>query len=158
MFRSFRWEAAQIPKVKVVRLDSNKRTSEQTAYMPSIPEIPKCPQNLLPSKDWENVFLADFSELRRVSSAIQSFCLMLWATVHHHCHHENSFLKVGSFIKLMFKLDRPYKDQPILFNRLKPWHKLYTNWPQILGQTSMVKEVLSIKSEGQIGIWKPIIT
>jgi len=62
-----RWEAAQIPKVKVVRLNSSKLTTEQTAYMPSIPEIPKCPPNLLPSKDWESAFLADFSELRQVS-------------------------------------------------------------------------------------------
>lgn len=72
--RRVRWEAAQVPKVKVVRLDSTKLTSEQTAYMPSIPVIPKCPQNLLPSKDWENVFLADFSELRQEITVLQSSC------------------------------------------------------------------------------------
>ncbi|XP_020246856.1 uncharacterized protein LOC109824636 isoform X2 [Asparagus officinalis] len=70
--RRVRWESAHIPKVKVVKLNSSKLTSEQTAYMPSIPEITKCPQNLLPLKDWENVFLADFSELRQEISVLES--------------------------------------------------------------------------------------
>lgn len=62
-----RWEAAQIPKVKVAKLNLSKVSNEQTPYMPKIPEITKCPLNLLPSKDWEDVFLANFSELRQVN-------------------------------------------------------------------------------------------
>ncbi|KAF8379336.1 hypothetical protein HHK36_028770 [Tetracentron sinense] len=62
--RRVRWEAAQIPKVKVAKLDRNKLNNEQTVYMPKIPDIAKCPEHLLPSKQWEDAFLADFSELR----------------------------------------------------------------------------------------------
>lgn len=72
--RRVRWEAAQIPKVKVVKLNSTILTNEQTAYMPSIPEISKCPSKLLPSKDWENAFLADFAELRQAISALENSC------------------------------------------------------------------------------------
>lgn len=62
--RRVRWEAAQIPKVKVVK-PSSILASEQTHYMPIIPDIPTYPTNLLPSKDWEESFLANFSELRQ---------------------------------------------------------------------------------------------
>ena len=34
--------------------------------MPQIPNIAECPEHLLPLKQWEDVFLADFSELRLV--------------------------------------------------------------------------------------------
>ncbi len=61
-----RWEAAQIPKVKVAKLDRSKFTKEQSVYMPQIPNIAECPEHLLPLKQWEDVFLADFSELRLV--------------------------------------------------------------------------------------------
>ncbi|KAF2300139.1 hypothetical protein GH714_009480 [Hevea brasiliensis] len=60
----FRWEAANIPKVKVAKLDRSKVSKEQSVYMPQIPEIAKCPENLKPLKQWEDAFLAYFSELR----------------------------------------------------------------------------------------------
>ncbi|KAJ6801344.1 uncharacterized protein M6B38_197545 [Iris pallida] len=72
--RRVRWEAAKIPKVKVVKLQPSKIISEQTPYMPQIPEIVKCPQNLLPSKQWEDTFLADFSELRQAISLLDESC------------------------------------------------------------------------------------
>ncbi|KAL5991011.1 hypothetical protein ACLOJK_011917 [Asimina triloba] len=71
--RRVRWEAAHIPKVKVAKLDKSKLNSEQTVYMPSIADIAKCPEQLLPSKQWEDAFLADFSELRQVLSSLESF-------------------------------------------------------------------------------------
>eukprot|EP00268_Persea_americana_P049245 TRINITY_DN5265_c0_g1_i1.p1 TRINITY_DN5265_c0_g1~~TRINITY_DN5265_c0_g1_i1.p1 ORF type:complete len:441 (-),score=100.77 TRINITY_DN5265_c0_g1_i1:178-1500(-) len=70
--RRVRWEAAQCPKVKVVKLDRNKLKSEQTPYMPNIPEIAKCPVHLLPSKHWQEVFLADFSDLRQVLAQLEN--------------------------------------------------------------------------------------
>lgn len=69
-----RWEAAHIPKVKVVKIDQTKLNKEQSVYMPSIAEIAKCPERLLPSKQWEDVFLADFGELRLVSFSGFTFC------------------------------------------------------------------------------------
>lgn len=83
--RRVRWEAAKIPKVKVVKLQSSKIISEQTPYMPQIPEIVKCPQNLLPSKQWEDTFLADFSELRQAISLLDEAC----------SEQSESFIKVG---------------------------------------------------------------
>jgi survival of motor neuron protein-interacting protein 1 len=62
----FRWEAAHIPKVKVAKLDRSRVNKEQTVYMPQIPNIAKCPEYLLPLKQWEDAFLVDFSELRQV--------------------------------------------------------------------------------------------
>ncbi|OMO87205.1 Survival motor neuron interacting protein 1 [Corchorus capsularis] len=62
--RRVRWEAAQIPKVKIAKPDRNKPNKEQSVYMPQIPEIAQCPEHLLPLKQWEEAFLADFSELR----------------------------------------------------------------------------------------------
>jgi len=62
----FRWEAAQIPKVKVAKLDRSKFSKEQSVYMPQIPNIAECPDHLLPLKQWEDAFLADFTELRLV--------------------------------------------------------------------------------------------
>ncbi|CAN1256255.1 Gem-associated protein 2 [Linum perenne] len=62
--RRVRWEAARIPKVKVAKIDKHKINKEQSVYMPQIPDIPKCPDHLLPSKDWEDAFLVDFSQLR----------------------------------------------------------------------------------------------
>jgi len=64
-----RWEAEQIPKVKVAKLDRGKLNKEQSAYMPQIPDIAKCPEHLLPLKQWEDVFLAEFSTLRTVCSS-----------------------------------------------------------------------------------------
>lgn len=69
--RRVRWEAARIPKVKIAKIDRNKIKKEQTVYMPQIPDIVKCPDHLLPLKEWEDAFLADFSELRLVLSQFE---------------------------------------------------------------------------------------
>ncbi|KAI9195417.1 hypothetical protein LWI28_014670 [Acer negundo] len=70
--RRVRWEAAHIPKVKVAKLGGNKFNKEQSIYMPQIPNIAPCPEHLLPLKEWEDSFLADFSELRQVMSGIEN--------------------------------------------------------------------------------------
>jgi survival of motor neuron protein-interacting protein 1 len=54
--------------VKVAKFDRSKFHKEQSVYMPQIPDIAKCPEHLLPLKQWEDAFLADFSELRLVFS------------------------------------------------------------------------------------------
>ncbi|XP_010057067.2 uncharacterized protein LOC104444959 [Eucalyptus grandis] len=69
--RRVRWEAAQIPNVKVAKLDQSKFHKEQSAYMPVIPEIAECPEHLMPLKQWEDAFLADFSMLRRALSSVE---------------------------------------------------------------------------------------
>lgn len=61
-----RWEAAHIPKVKVAKCGGQTFEKEQTVYMPQIPDIAPCPEHLLPLKQWEDLFLADFSKLRLV--------------------------------------------------------------------------------------------
>ncbi|KAE9618589.1 hypothetical protein Lalb_Chr02g0144311 [Lupinus albus] len=66
--RHVRWEANHIPKVKVAKLDRSKLKNEQSAYMLKIPDIPECPEHLLPLKQWEDVFLAEFSALRAACS------------------------------------------------------------------------------------------
>ncbi|KAG9141375.1 hypothetical protein Leryth_001819 [Lithospermum erythrorhizon] len=70
--RRVRWEAARIPKVKVSKVDKSRLMSEQTAYMPQIPEIAKCPDHLLPLKKWEDTFLSDFSQLRQALSCYEN--------------------------------------------------------------------------------------
>lgn len=35
--------------------------------MPQIPDVMKCPEKLLPLKQWEDSFLSDFSQLREVN-------------------------------------------------------------------------------------------
>lgn len=63
----FRWEAKRIPNVKVAKIDGSKYIKkEQSVYMPQIPEIPKCPEHLLPVKEWEDSLLSDFLHLRLV--------------------------------------------------------------------------------------------
>ena len=52
--------------MKVAKVDRTKLNKEQTVYMPLIPDIAKCPVHLMPLKEWEDAFLADFSELRLV--------------------------------------------------------------------------------------------
>ncbi|XVF29278.1 hypothetical protein REPUB_Repub15cG0107200 [Reevesia pubescens] len=69
--RRVRWEAAQIPKVNIAKSDRIKLSKEQSVYMPQIPEIAKCPEHLLPLKQWEEAFLADFSELRQALSYLE---------------------------------------------------------------------------------------
>ncbi|KAG7574639.1 Gemin2/Brr1 [Arabidopsis suecica] len=63
--RRVRWEAKRIPNVKVAKVNGSKyREKEQSVYMPQIPEIPKCPEHLLPVKEWEDSLLSDFSHIR----------------------------------------------------------------------------------------------
>ncbi|CAN6823266.1 unnamed protein product [Brassica oleracea] len=63
--RRVRWEAKRVPNVKVAKIDESKYIpKEQSVYMPQIPEIPKCPEHLLPLKEWEDSLLSDFSHLR----------------------------------------------------------------------------------------------
>ncbi|XP_010506079.1 PREDICTED: uncharacterized protein LOC104782760 isoform X1 [Camelina sativa] len=63
--RRVRWEAKRIPNVKVAEIDGSKYIQkEQSVYMPQIPEISKCPEHLLPVKEWEDLLLSDFSHLR----------------------------------------------------------------------------------------------
>ncbi|XP_039125984.1 uncharacterized protein LOC120262016 [Dioscorea cayenensis subsp. rotundata] len=76
--RRVRWEANQIPKVKVAKLKPNKISNEQTNYMPNIPEIAKCPPNLLPSKQWEEAFLSEFLEIRKAFSGLENPCNQLF--------------------------------------------------------------------------------
>lgn len=66
LFLRNRWEAARIPKVKVASLREKQVQKEQTPYMPNIPDIARCPEHLMPSKLWEDIFLKDFSQLRQV--------------------------------------------------------------------------------------------
>ncbi|XP_073153486.1 uncharacterized protein [Henckelia pumila] len=62
--RRVRWEASQIPDVTIAKIEKSELGKEQTIYMPQIPVIMDCPDNLLPLKQWEDTFLAYFSELR----------------------------------------------------------------------------------------------
>ncbi|CAN6830643.1 unnamed protein product [Brassica oleracea var. botrytis] len=63
--RRVRWEAKRVPNIKVAKIDESKYIpKEQSVYMPQIPEIPKCPEHLLPLKEWEDSLLSDFSHLR----------------------------------------------------------------------------------------------
>ncbi|XP_010550504.1 PREDICTED: uncharacterized protein LOC104821356 [Tarenaya hassleriana] len=71
--RRVRWEAQQIPKVKIAKRDTSKNASkEQTIYMPQLPEIAKCLDHLLPTKEWEDAFLSDFSDLRLALSQLDA--------------------------------------------------------------------------------------
>ena len=62
----YRWEARQIPRVKVAKVDLSAARKEQTPYMPEIPDIPMCLPDLRASKQWEDAFLTHFSETRLV--------------------------------------------------------------------------------------------
>ncbi|CAN8318042.1 unnamed protein product [Cochlearia groenlandica] len=63
--RRVRWEAKRIPNVRVAKIDETKYVKqEQSVYMPQIPDISKCPEHLLPVKEWEDSLLSDFSHLR----------------------------------------------------------------------------------------------
>lgn len=61
--------------MKVAKLDKSRLNTEQSAYIPNIPDIAKCPEHLLPLKQWEDVFLAEFSALREVCSSQTYFCM-----------------------------------------------------------------------------------
>lgn len=70
--RRVRWEANQIPRVKVAKIYSSAARNEQTPYMPEIPDIPKCLPDLRASKQWEDRFIVDFEETRMVLSELDS--------------------------------------------------------------------------------------
>ncbi|KAJ8547005.1 hypothetical protein K7X08_010591 [Anisodus acutangulus] len=70
--RRVRWEALRLPKVKVATVQGSKLNKEQTSYMPQIPDIASCLEHLLPLKEWEEAFLADFSELRLALSRLEA--------------------------------------------------------------------------------------
>lgn len=70
--RRVRWETEHIPKVKVAKVEKSVLNKEQTVYMPNIPDIAPCPEHLMPSKEWEEAFLADFSKLRLALSQDES--------------------------------------------------------------------------------------
>ncbi|CAA7038150.1 unnamed protein product [Microthlaspi erraticum] len=61
--RRVRWEAKRVPNVIIAKIDETKK-QEQSVYMPQIPEIHKCPEHLLPVKEWEDSLLSDFLNLR----------------------------------------------------------------------------------------------
>lgn len=69
--RRVRWEALRLPKVKIAAVQGSKLNKEHTSYMPQIPDIASCPEHLLPLKEWEEAFLADFSELRLALSRLE---------------------------------------------------------------------------------------
>ncbi|CAN4120974.1 unnamed protein product [Withania somnifera] len=69
--RRVRWEALRLPKVKVAAVQGNLN-KEQSSYMPQIPDIASCLEHLLPLKEWEEAFLADFSELRLALSRMEA--------------------------------------------------------------------------------------
>ncbi|XP_004152287.1 uncharacterized protein LOC101215637 [Cucumis sativus] len=73
--RRVRWEASHIPNVTVAKVDRSNFKKEQSVYMPVIPAIAQCPEHLLPSKEWENAFLADFSKLRQALSHSEEECM-----------------------------------------------------------------------------------
>ncbi|XP_042462531.1 uncharacterized protein LOC122046086 [Zingiber officinale] len=75
--RRVKWEAAQIPKIKVAKLESSKQSSEQTPYMPKLLEIEKCPPNLQASQIWEDTFLSEYSELKQVFLQLEDSCNQL---------------------------------------------------------------------------------
>lgn len=68
--RRVRWEAKQIPKVKVAKLN-NIKVKDQSVYMPEIPDIEECPPHLVPLRPWEDEFIADFSNLRLALSHLE---------------------------------------------------------------------------------------
>ncbi|XP_055814060.1 uncharacterized protein LOC129883407 isoform X2 [Solanum dulcamara] len=70
--RRVRWEALRLPKVKVAAVQGCKLKKDQTSYMPQIPDIASCLEHLLPLKEWEEAFLADFSELRLALSRLEA--------------------------------------------------------------------------------------
>lgn len=69
--RRVRWEAEHMPKVKVSKFERSKLNKEQSVYMPSILDIASCPEHILPLKEWEDEFLADFSQFRLALSKLE---------------------------------------------------------------------------------------
>ena len=59
-----RHQADQLPGITRADIDISAYNVNQTKYMPSIDPIPTCPSDLLPSSQWENNLLHEFSELR----------------------------------------------------------------------------------------------
>uniref|UniRef100_A0ACD5YQ47 Uncharacterized protein n=1 Tax=Avena sativa TaxID=4498 RepID=A0ACD5YQ47_AVESA len=70
--RRVRWEANQIPRVKVAKIDLGAARKEQTPYMPEIPDIPQCSPDVCASKEWEDSFITYFEETRLAFSELDS--------------------------------------------------------------------------------------
>ncbi|KAI3812792.1 hypothetical protein L1987_17504 [Smallanthus sonchifolius] len=64
------WEAKRKPKVKTANVERKVLNKKHTVYMPNIPDSGACLEHLMPSKEWEDVFLADFSKLKLRQRAI----------------------------------------------------------------------------------------
>lgn len=83
--------------MKVAKVDRIKLNKEQTVSMPQIPDVANCPVHLMPLKEWEDAFLADFSQLRLALSRFDNS----EATVRSSCsvHGGQSFSKpLDSFL------------------------------------------------------------
>ncbi|ERN20110.1 uncharacterized protein LOC18448520 isoform X1 [Amborella trichopoda] len=103
--RRVRWEAAHIPNVKVANIDERKLKAEQTSYMPNIPDIPSCPNHLLPSKQWEDAFLADFSELRQAISQLEYVGRQPACASNSPLHEENNVPKAAHLLSQILYMD-----------------------------------------------------
>eukprot|EP01035_Chromulina_nebulosa_P030520 gene30520-40551_t len=59
-----RSQASNLPSVVRVEIDCSKYLSKQTAYMPTVVDIPPCPEEFVPAEDWIRSVIHSFSELR----------------------------------------------------------------------------------------------
>ncbi|CAN0923836.1 Gem-associated protein 2 [Linum grandiflorum] len=105
--RRVRWEAARIPKVKIAKIDKDKIINEQSVYMPQIPDIPKCPDHLLPSKAWEDAFLVDFAQLRLLLARDEDDVLSNDQTSQAICVDESS--EIGPTLSAVRAMDSVYR-------------------------------------------------
>jgi hypothetical protein len=56
-----------MPDVFRAEIDITEFEKKQTRYMPTIPDIPVCPEEFIPPLEWEKELLSSFSDLRTVS-------------------------------------------------------------------------------------------
>lgn len=59
-----RYQAQNLPLVTRAIVNLKDYEGKQTKYMPLIDDIPKCNEEFLPTLNWENTILSEFSELR----------------------------------------------------------------------------------------------
>jgi hypothetical protein len=65
-----RYQAQNLPLVTRVNVNLKDYEGKQTKYMPLIDDIPTCNNELLPTLNWENTMLSEFSELRSMLSVL----------------------------------------------------------------------------------------
>lgn len=65
-----RYQANELPDVFRANVDSTKYVGRQTKYMPNIQEVVVCPEDLLPSAEWERDVISAFSDLRSLLSRL----------------------------------------------------------------------------------------